>query len=224
VLVSIIPGVLGVLALAFGAQDIPPRPRTPTEQPKLTFGALSREFKIFLGILAIFTLGNSADAFIVLRAQERGLTVAGVLGMLITFNLVYSALSTPLGSLSDRIGRERLLIGGWLVYGVLYLGFAFATEAWHIWLIYTLYGVYYAAVEGTAKAFIADLIPSEQRGTAYGYYNATIGLMALPASFLAGLLWQSIAPNAPFLLGSGLALIATLLLWRWRGSTHPKSH
>jgi MFS family permease len=145
----------------------------------------------------------------------------GILGMLITFNLIYAVFSGPLGSLSDRVGRYRLIIGGWLIYAILYLGFAIAGTGWQIWLVYALYGFYYAAVEGTAKALVADLIPPEQRGTAYGYYNATVGLMALPASVLAGLLWQGIGTwsgfgaSAPFLFGAGLAFIATGLLFIW---------
>jgi MFS family permease len=136
---------------------------------------------------------------------------------------VYAVLSGPLGALSDRVGRQRLIIGGWLVYSLLYLGFAVSSQAWHIWALYALYGVYYAAVEGTAKAMVADLIPSEQRGTAYGFYNSTVGLMALPASLLAGILWQGVGswggfgPSAPFLVGAGLALTAVLLmLWAFR--------
>lgn len=223
VLIGIIPAFVAVIVLALGAKEV--RITQPTaEKIRLNFGALNPDFKFFLLVVAVFTLGNSSDAFLILRAQERGLNVAGVLGMLITFNLIYALFSGPLGALSDRIGRKRLIIGGWLVYGLLYLGFAAATTAVHIWIIYGLYGLYYAAVEGTAKALVADLIPVEQRGTAYGYYNATIGLMALPASLLAGVLWQGMGswtgfgPSAPFIAGAALALAASgLLALRWRG-------
>ncbi len=222
VLISIIPGAAGVLVLLFGAREVRVPPPTAA-QTRLTFGALSRDFKVFLLVVGLFTLGNSSDAFLILRAQERGLNVAGVLGMLITFNLVYALFSGPLGALSDRVGRRRLIIGGWLVYGLLYLGFAAATTAVHIWLIYALYGLYYAATEGTAKALVADLIPPEQRGTAYGYYNATIGLLALPASVLAGVLWQGVGgwaglgPSAPFIAGALLAFAAAgLLAFYWQ--------
>lgn len=222
VLIGIIPAFLAVIVLAVGAKEIPFKPRAETT--RLSFSALNPDFKFFLLVVAIFTLGNSSDAFLVLRAQERGLNVAGVLGMLITFNLIYAVLSSPLGALSDRIGRKRLIIGGWLVYGLLYLGFAAAQTAWQIWMIYALYGLYYAAVEGTAKALVADLIPEEQRGTAYGFYNATVGLMALPASLMAGILWQGIGswagfgPSAPFIAGAVLALLSSVMLaLRWRG-------
>lgn len=219
VLLSVVPGALAVIVLALWAREVAHGPREPGT--RLTFGSLSKGFKRFLLVIAVFTLGNSSDAFLILRAQERGLSVAGVLAMLLTFNLVYAVFSGPLGALSDRVGRRRLLIGGWLVYGLLYLGFAVAATAWQVWALFMLYGFYYAATEGTAKAFIADVVPSAQRGTAYGFYNATVGLMALPASVLAGVLWQGIGgwpgfgPSAPFIAGAGLALAACALLVQW---------
>ncbi len=213
ILISIIPAVLAVVVLIVGVREIR-KTRTSGDGVRLGIGALKPDFRYFLGVVALFTLGNSSDAFLILRAQERGLNVAGVLGMLISFNLIYSVFSAPLGALSDRIGRRRLLIGGWLVYGAIYLGFAAAQTAAHIWIVYALYGLYYAATEGTAKALVADLIPPEQRGTAYGYYNMVVGLMALPASLLAGVLWQGVGSwggfgaSAPFIAGAVLALLA----------------
>ncbi|MBZ0277968.1 MAG: MFS transporter [Anaerolineae bacterium] len=225
VLLGIIPGFVAVVILALWARDVrSKRPAQSADKPRLRLSAMSKEFRFFLVVIAVFTLGNSSDSFLILRAQERGLNVAGVMGMLITFNLVYAVFAGPLGALSDRVGRYRLIVGGWSVYAVLYLAFAFAAEAWQIWAIYAFYGLYYAAVEGTAKALVADLIPSEQRGTAYGYYNAVVGLMALPASLLAGILWQGIGdwkgfgPSAPFLAGAVLAFVAVgLLAGRYRG-------
>ena len=228
VLIGVVPGFLAVIVLAVGARDVKTKRPETTTQPQaveaprvsLSLRAMNKDFRFFLLVIAIFTLGNSSDGFLILRAQERGLNVAGVLGMLITFNLIYAALSGPLGFLSDRIGRYRLIIGGWLLYALLYLGFAAATEAWQIWVIFALYGFYYAAVEGTAKALVADLIPPEQRGSAYGFYNATVGLMVLPASVLAGLLWQGVGSwqgfgaSAPFIAGAVLAFIAASLMIR----------
>lgn len=213
VIISAIPAFVAVLVLAVGAKDIPIR--AGAQQARLGFAALNPRFRSFLLIVVLFTLGNSADAFLILRAQERGLSIAGVIGMLIAFNLVYAALSGPAGSLSDRIGRRRLITFGWLTYALLYLGFALAQQTWQIVALYVLYGVYYASVEGTARALVADLVPPDQRGTAYGLYNAAVGLSALPASLLAGVLWQAIGPAAPFLAGSGLALCAVILLRLW---------
>ncbi len=171
--------------------------------------------------MGVFTLGNSSDAFLVLRAQNLGMTVTGILIMLAMFNLIYSLVSTPAGSLSDRIGRRRLIIGGWLVYAVIYLGFAFAQAAWQVWALYVVYGLYYGMAYGTANALVADLVPENLRGTAYGTYNAMIGILAFPSSLIAGLLWQGVGawkgfgPSAPFLFGGTLALIAALMMIFW---------
>jgi MFS family permease len=139
--------------------------------------------------------------------------------MMITFNVVYSMLSTPAGLLSDRVGRRRLLIAGWGVYALVYLGFAAATSSWQAWALMAVYGVYYGLSEGAARAFVADLVPASQRGTAYGTMHTAIGISVLPASLLAGLLWQGVGswaglgPSAPFYFGALMAIIAALGLF-----------
>jgi len=220
VLASLVPAVLAVLSLALGADDVPVTTRR--ERPVISFRGLGRPFLAFMLIVGLFDLGNSSDAFLVLRAQERGLSVLGILGMLVTFNLVYTLVSTPAGSLSDQIGRRRVIIGGWLAYAVIYLGFALAQASWHVWLLYVLYGVYYGLAYGVTKALVADLVPAELRGTAYGTYNAVLGLLDFPASLTAGLLWQGIGswdgfgPSAPFLFGAAMALSAAVLMIFWK--------
>jgi MFS family permease len=220
VLISLVPAVLAVVSLATIARDIPKTGEG--KAPKISFKELGKPFLIFLFIVGLFDLGNSSDAFLVLRAQERGMSVLGILLMLAAFNLVYSLVSTPAGSLSDRIGRRKVIIGGWLVYGAIYLGFALAQRPWHIWALYITYGVYYGMAYGTAKAMVADLVSPELRGTAYGTYNATLGIIDLPASIIAGFLWQGVGtwegfgPSAPFFFGGGLAFLAALLLIFWR--------
>lgn len=217
VALSLIPAALAVLVLAAGAREtiIPKEKRAA---PTLTLAPFEARFKVFLAIVLVFTLGNSSDAFLVLRAQAAGLPLAGVLGMMITFNVIYAALSGPAGALSDRVGRRRLLIGGWLLYALVYLGFAGVSAGWQAWALMAVYGVYYALTDGVAKAFVADLVPAELRGTAFGVFNAAIGLMAFPASFVAGVLWQGalgwsgFGPGAPFYFGAALALLAALLL------------
>lgn len=227
VLISIIPGVLGVLSIALGAQENISE-KKKAQAPSLSLKGFGRRYKIFLFIVVLFTLGNSSDAFIILRAQERGLSVLQVMGMLITFNLIYALISTPAGSLSDRIGRKKLVIGGWIIYGLIYLGFAGSREGWHIWGLYALYGIYYGAVEGTAKALVVDLVKPEQRGTAFGLYHAAIGLTALPASVIAGVLWQGVGgwtgfgASAPFFFGAGMALLAAFLFVVWLPSAEKK--
>jgi MFS family permease len=224
VLASIIPAVLAVVVLALGTVDIGLSASPGTGKARaglrLSLAGMDSRFKSFLFIVVLFTLGNSSDSFIILRAQERGLSVLQTMFMLMTFTAIYTALSGPLGALSDRVGRRKLIIGGWFAYGLVYLGFAFAGAGWQIWTLFGLYGVYYAATEGVAKALVADLVPDSQRGAAYGLFNAAIGITALPASFLAGILWQGagtwagFGASAPFLFGAVLALLSSILLWR----------
>jgi len=219
VLVSIIPAVLAVIVLALGAKEVTVGGKG-FKVMRLSLKGMDNRFKYFLLVVVLFTLGNSSDSFIVLRAQERGLSVLRTMFMLMTFTAIYTVLSGPLGALSDKVGRRRLIIGGWLAYGMVYLGFAFSRAGWHIWALFGLYGVYYAATEGTAKALVADLVPDAQRGTAYGLFNAAIGLTALPASVIAGVLWQGLGAwggfgaSAPFFFGAVMALLAMLLFWR----------
>jgi MFS family permease len=220
VLVSLIPAMLAVVSLALGAENVPITSRR--ERPAITFRGLGRPFLVFMLIVGIFDLGNSSDAFLVLRAQERGLSVLGIMGMLITFNLVYTLVSTPAGSLSDRVGRRKIIVGGWLAYAAIYFGFAVAGRGWHVWALYALYGVYYGLAYGTTKAMVADLVPAELRGTAYGTYNAVLGLLDFPASLIAGLLWQGVGgwqgfgASAPFFFGAGLSLLAAILMVAWK--------
>lgn len=219
VLISLVPAFLAVISLAIGAKDVPVTGQR--EAPRISLRSMGKPFKIFLIIVSIFTLGNSADSFLVLRAQNLGVTVVGILIMLAVFNLVITLVATPAGSLSDRIGRRKLIIGGWLVYATIYMGFALAQQAWQVWVLYVAYGLYYGLAFGTTTAMVADLVPENLRGTAYGTYNAVVGLLAFPASFIAGMLWQGIGawrgfgPSAPFLFGGSLALIAALMMAFW---------
>ncbi|MEW6240501.1 MAG: MFS transporter [Chloroflexota bacterium] len=218
ILVSIIPAVLAVILLALGAREV--TKSNPSARPTLSLAGLDNRFKTFLVIIVLFTLGNSSDSFIVLRGQERGLNVLQVMLMVMTFNFIYALLAGPLGALSDKIGRRRLILFGWLAYGLVYLGFAFSRTGWHVWALFGLYGIYYAATEGVAKALIADLVPEVQRGTAYGLYAAAVGLTALPASLIAGILWQGVGSwsgfgaSAPFFFGAVMSLLAGILFAR----------
>ncbi|HET9910292.1 MAG TPA: MFS transporter [Anaerolineales bacterium] len=225
VLVSIIPAALGVLILALGAVEAPVKLKGTgvsqgVEVERLSLKEMDPRFKYFLFVLVLFTLGNSSDAFILLRGQERGLNLLQVMGMSLTFNAVYTVFAGPLGAWSDKVGRRRLILIGWLAYGLVYLGFAFSRTGWQIWLLFGLYGLYYAAAEGAAKALVADLVLPTQRGTAYGLFNAAIGLTMLPASLIAGLLWQGIGDwtgfgaSAPFFFGALMALLAGILFMK----------
>lgn len=225
VLVSIIPATLAVLVLAVGARetrtgDSSGNATQPTLR-RLSLADLDIRFKGFLLIVVLFTLGNSSDAFLILRARERGVSVLGVLAIMVAFNLVYALVSGPAGALSDRLGRRRLILCGWLTYGAIYLGFALAEAMWHVVVLFISYGLYYGLAEGVARALVADLVPAEQRATAYGLFSAAVGLTAFPASLIAGVLWQGIGEwqgwgvRAPFAFGACLALLAVLLLTFW---------
>lgn len=219
VLMSIVPAVLAVIVLALGAVDKEVA-GSGSVTTRLSFKAMSTQFKTFLFVVILFTLGNSSDAFILLRGQERGLSVLQVMGMALTFNALYTIFAGPLGAWSDRVGRRTLILAGWLMYGLVYLGIAFSQTGWQVWALFAFYGLYYAATEGVAKALVADLVPDTQRGTAYGLFNAAIGITALPASLMAGLLWQGagawvgFGASAPFLFGAAMALLAGILFWR----------
>jgi MFS family permease len=219
VLVSIPPALLAVLILALGSQDVAVTGQR--SMPRFSLRSLGKPFMVFMLIVGMFDLGNSSDAFLVLRAQERGLSVIGILGMLVSFNFVYALVSTPAGSLSDRIGRRKVIIGGWLVYSTIYLGFALAANGMQVWVLYVIYGLYYGLTYGTTKAMVADLVPDTLRGSAYGSYNAIIGILDFPASLIAGLLWQGLGnwagfgPAAPFLFGAVLAFMAAVLMLVW---------
>ena len=220
VLISLLPAALAVLSLIIGARDV--KGAEGLGAPKITFKGLGKPFVTFLIIVGIFDLGNSSDAFLVLRAQERGMGVLGILIMLAVFNLIYTLISTPAGSLSDRIGRRKVIIGGWIVYALIYLGFGMAGNATHIWLLYMVYGLYYGMAYGTAKAMVADLVPENLRGTAYGTYNAMLGIIDFPASLIAGLLWSGVGgwtgfgPSAPFFFGAAMAVIAVVMMVLWK--------
>jgi len=223
--ISLVPAVLGVLCLALGARETrgpDTRAAADAAAPAPAVRGLGRPFLMFLVIVGVFELGNSADAFLVLRAQERGLSVVEILWVLLGFNAVYTVLSAPAGRLSDRVGRRPVLVAGWMLYAAVYLGFAVAEAPWHTAVLYAFYGAHYGLSYGTAKALVADLVPAERRGAAYGAYAATVGILDLPASLLAGVLWQGIGgwsgfgPAAPFWLGAGLAAVAAVALALWR--------
>jgi len=217
VLVGVGPAVLAVLILLFFVKE---RRR---EAPAAGAGLHGQHqgisgkgnpydfrFKLFLIIVVIFTLGNSSDAFLILRAHDLDFPVAQVLLLFVAFNIVYAAASLPAGLISDRIGRKGVIIVGWLMYSLAYLGLAMASDGWQVWLLFGLYGLYYGIAEGVSRAFVADLVPAEKRGTAYGLYHTAVGLSLLPASLIAGWMWHVIGPEAPFFFGAGMSAVALL--------------
>jgi MFS family permease len=186
--------------------------RTMVAKTRLSPAVLRGPFAGLLTVMLVFTLGNSSDAFLILRAQDVGVATTLIPLVYAQFNLVSALAAIPAGRLADRVGRRRVIAAGSAVYAIAYLGFAVAHAAWMIWALYALYGLFYALTEGSAKALVSELVPDGTRGTAYGLYNAAVGLMALPASVIAGVLWTHLGPSAPFAFGAGMAALALIAL------------
>ncbi|MCE5192309.1 MAG: MFS transporter [Actinomycetia bacterium] len=212
-LISAIPGIAAIVVLVFAVRER--RPHAPADtRPPLGFKHLGVPFGVFTAISAVFALGNSSDAMLILRAKDLGTATAVVPLMYFVFNLVGAAVATPAGILSDRVGRRRMLTVGFAAYGVVYAGFAFASPAhgWVPWLLFAAYGVPYAMTEGMARAFVVDLVGPDCRGTAVGSYTFVLGLAALPSSAVAGILWDTVGHSAPFFLSAGLMLVSAVAL------------
>jgi MFS family permease len=218
--VAAIPGALAVLVTIFGVREVAARVPQAGPQPAQLVEKASAElakhtslgvpFKRTMLAIALFTLGNSTDAFLLLRAGQLGVTVANIPLLWLMLHVVKMVSSTPGGMLSDRFGRRPLIAGGWTVYAIVYAGFAFATSQWHVWALFAVYGTMFGLTEGTEKALVADLVPAHRRGAAFGWYHATIGAAALPASLLFGVVWEQYGARAAFVTGSTLAVLATI--------------
>jgi MFS family permease len=172
-------------------------------------------FWLFTAAATVFALGNSSDAFLFLRTEGLESSLIAVPLLYFFFNLVYAALATPLGALSDRYGRLPVLAAGYAAFTLVYLGWTQARLPWHAWALFAVYGVYYAATEGVGKAFVTDLVPQERRGTALGWYNGLTGMAALPANVLGAWLWSQLGAGATFGLGAWLGAVALGLLIAW---------
>ena len=211
--VAIIPAFLSIFVLAFFVKE-----KAPAVSPlskKITLfkaKAVPKNLKLFLIAVLLFTLGNSSDAFLLLRAKNLGIPVAMIPILWVYFHVVKMLSSTPSGMVSDNIGRKRTILIGWIIYALVYLGFGLSSSAVHVWVLFGIYGLYYGLTEGVEKAFVADLIEENLRGTAYGLYNVAIGIMSLPASLIMGLIWDRYGIFKAFAFGSLFAFIASLVL------------
>lgn len=209
-LFAAIPAVIAMIVLVVAVRETP-RPAAAAEPLKLERGLGSR-FWAFLGVVLLFTLGNSTDAFLLLRAAELGVPVALAPLLWAMLHVVKSLSSTPGGALSDRIGRKPLIVAGWFVYAAVYLLFGRATAAWQAWALFAAYGIYFGLTEGVEKALVADLVPAARRGAAFGWYNLALGLGALPASILFGFIWDRAGAPVAFTFGAAMAALASLAL------------
>lgn len=211
---TIVPGAIAVALLFFVREETEARPTASAKATavRLPAAPLPAPLTRFFLILAIFTLGNSSDAFLLLRLSDAGLSVAALPLTWAALHVVKASLSTFGGTLSDRFGRRTLIVAGWLVYAVVYAGFALSTSASVLVMWLLVYGIHFALVEGTEKALVADLSPLEMHGTAFGWYNAVLGFGALAASLLFATIWQAFGATAAFFTGAGLSLAASALL------------
>ncbi len=209
-LLAAIPGIGSVLILLTRVSEVTDSPAAPTGAERMT--PLDPDLMRFLLIITLFALGNSSDAFLLLRAQDVGVSVAHLPILWMMLHLVKAAMGVPGGILSDVRGRRGTLVAGWLVYALAYVGFALAARTWQIWGLFAFYGLYFGLSEGVERALIADLVPPERWARAFGLYHFCLGVAALPSSLLMGYLYQRFGPAPAFTLGAILAVASALLL------------
>ena len=211
-LLAAIPGAFAVIALVFGVRE-PPRvmaARTTGAKALALDTNLPGRFWAYLGVLLVFTLGNSTDAFLLLRASDLGVAQSLIPILWAMLHVVKAATSTPGGTLSDRVGRTPLIIAGWVLYSAVYIAFAHAHATWHAWALFAVYGIYFGLTEGVEKALVADLVPASRRGAGFGWYNLAIGLGALPASVIFGMIWDRAGAGAAFTFGAAMSALAAV--------------
>ena len=218
-LVSLFPAALGVLVLFLAREKIAPRAAVPAANGSpwwrhlgVRWHALDRRLKLFLVIVFIFALGNSSNQFLLLRASNLGFDNGTVILMYLVYNVVYALVSWPAGRLSDRVGHKGLLVGGYITYAIVYLGFAIASPL-QLWGLFATYGIYVAMTEGVEKALVSDIAPLDLRATLIGLHATFTGVGLLPASVFGGFLWNAFGPQATFYFGGGMGALAAVALW-----------
>jgi MFS family permease len=215
-LVASVPAFFALLVAAFVVREhrVPGAKTEGRPLPSFSLRGFDGNFKLFLILVAVFTLSNSSDAFLLLRARQAGIPVATIPLLWAALHVSKVLISLVGGHLSDHLGRKRLIASGWLLYALVYGGFAFVSKPWMAWALFLIYGAYFGLAEGAEKALVADLVRADQRGTAFGLYNLAFSITVLPASLLMGLIWNWRGPKAAFLLSAvlGIAAAVTLLI------------
>lgn len=212
-LIAFIPGVVSVLLLLSFIHE-PKLPTTKKQFVKIRWRELHPTLRLFLVSNFVFALGNSSDAFIILRGQNFGVTTATIILMYVTYQASQSLFSTPVGSLADKIGSRRVMVIGFLVFALVYAGFGLIPSAGWMWLLLPVYGLYFAFTDGVSKSYVSDFITAKESGTFFGLYYTLIGVGSLLASIVGGLLWNWISPSSTFFFGSVMAVVAAaVLLW-----------
>ncbi|MDF2156353.1 MFS transporter [Algoriphagus sp. CAU 1675] len=209
-LVATIPALLGLLSIVLFIREA--RKPSHTKPEKFRFRQLPRRYYFFLLIIFVFTLGNSADALLLVKTTETGIDQAYIPFVYMIFNLVSVFLAIPIGKISDKIGREKLIIAGFLVYAITYFSFGRFNSLGVFIPLFILYGLYSALTESSQKAFVSDIVSPEVKGTGYGIYHSVLGITLLPANLIAGLLYDKVDSSAPFYFGSSMAILASLLM------------
>ena len=210
--ISVIPAVLGLCMFFFVKQKKGSQQLKKREPFWKKIKMIDGQLKLYLLVVFIFTLGNSSNTFLLLKAKSTGFDTVSVILLYFIYNMVASVLSMPLGKLSDRIGRKKLLVPGYIVFSLCYLGFAFANTQVSMTAVFVLYGIYTAMITGVERAFVAEISPQSLKGTMLGLHSTVAGIALLPASVIAGLLWNAFGAAVPFVFGASMAFAAAMIL------------
>ncbi len=221
-LLSAIPAVFVLILVIFVLEDVKGRELERTKITLKTKG-LSSSFKLYLLSLFFFTLGNSSDSFLFLKASETRIPLEFLPLLWVGHNAVKASLSYPLGRLSDRIGRRKVILMGWIIYALIYTGFAYTNNPFMILFLFVIYGSVFGITEGAERAYVADMAPPEHKGTSYGLFHFIQGIALFPASFVTGMIWQMVGSKYAFLYGAFMAMIASIIIINVREDSHIRS-
>ncbi|NMB84116.1 MFS transporter [Candidatus Roizmanbacteria bacterium] len=209
-MIAAIPSFIGLLFFFF-IKEAKKNVKTAKKSFSFDFSSIPNNFKVFLVVTALFSLGNSSDSFLILQSKSLGLSVSSVVLVYIVYNLVYTLLSTPAGILADRLGAKNVFPAGLFIYGIVYLGFAFNRNVQYIWILFAAYGAYIAFTDGVSKALIGNIIKKEEAGTAYGLSQTVTSVGTLFASVIAGFIWSALGAKTTFIFASACTFLSLIV-------------